>query len=185
VSSQDPLLDILLPHFSVIHVSVSIVLASFAPRTVADRPVVREHVIPLTRLQYRFPTKLGELVMKTTSFWHSIRCALSGMRYVWRSGRNAKIEVVIAVAVVIVGLCLPLSRTDWAILVLTIGVVLAAEAANTSIEAAVDLASPEYHDLAKLAKDVAAGAVLILAIAAIVIGLFVLGPPLLERLKLV
>jgi diacylglycerol kinase len=62
---------------------------------------VREHVIPLNRLQYRFPTKQGELVMKTTSFWHSIRCALSGMRYVWRPGRNAKIEVVIAIAVVI------------------------------------------------------------------------------------
>ena len=122
--------------------------------------------------------------MKATSFWHSIACAASGLRHVWRSGLNPKIEVLIAVAVVVVGLCLPLSRADWAILVLTIGMVLAAEAANTAIEAVVDLASPEYHDLAKLAKDVAAGAVLILAIAAIVIGLLVLGPPLLERLKL-
>ena len=123
--------------------------------------------------------------MKATSFWHSIACAVSGLRYVWHSGLNPKIEVLIAVAVVVVGLCLPLSRADWAILVLTIGMVLAAEAANTAIEAVVDLASPEYHDFAKLAKDVAAGAVLILAIAAIVIGLLVLGPPLLERLKLV
>ncbi len=122
--------------------------------------------------------------MKARSFWHSMRCALSGMRYLWRSGRNLKIEMLIAVAVVIVGLCLPLSRSDWAIMVLTIGAVFAAEAANTSIEAAVDLTSPDYHDLAKLAKDVAAGAVLILAIAAIFIGLLVLGPPLLERLKL-
>jgi diacylglycerol kinase len=71
-----------------------------------------------------------------------------------------------------------LSPTEWAIIALTIALVLAAEAFNTVAETAVDLAAAEYHPLAKIAKDVAAGAVLLMAIAAVVVGLLVLGPPL-------
>ncbi len=115
--------------------------------------------------------------MKTTSLRHSFRCGFIGLWDVLKSGRNAKIHVGIALAVITAGLCLPISRTEWAILVLTIGTVIAAEAVNTAIETVVDLASPSYHELARRVKDVAAGAVLMLAITAIVIGLLVLGPP--------
>ena len=116
--------------------------------------------------------------MKTQSLWHSFRCAFAGLREVVRSGRNAKIHVAIAVVVIAVGLSLNISRTDWAILLLTIGAVFAAESANTALESVVDLVSPDHHDLARRAKDCAAGAVLVMAIAAIAVGLFVLGPPL-------
>jgi diacylglycerol kinase len=75
---------------------------------------------------------------------------------------------------------LPLS--DWAILVLTIGLVLAAECFNSAVEALVDLAHPGYHALAKLAKDASAGAVLLLSIMSVIIGLLIFGPPLLEQI---
>ncbi|MCX7421492.1 MAG: diacylglycerol kinase family protein [Planctomycetia bacterium] len=74
---------------------------------------------------------------------------------------------------------MPLTRAEWAILSLTIGTVCAAESANTAIEFVVDLVSPEYHDLARRSKDAAAGAVLIMALTALVIGGLILGPPLL------
>ena len=67
---------------------------------------------------------------------------------------------------------------DWAILILTVAVVLAGEAANTVLETIVDVISPEISEPARIAKDAAAGAVLMLAMGAVVVGLFILGPPL-------
>lgn len=119
-----------------------------------------------------------EAAMRTRSLWHSFVCAFAGLRDVVRGGRNAKIHVVIAVVVIAAGFSLDISRTDWAILLLTIGAVFAAESANTALESVVDLASPEHHELARRAKDCAAGAVLVMAIAAVAVGLLVLGPPL-------
>ena len=120
--------------------------------------------------------------MKTKSLYHSFRCALAGLVYVLRTQRNAKIHLVIAVTVVLMAAFLDLSLLDLAILVLTIGVVFAAEIGNTVVEAIVDLVSPEYDDLAKVAKDAAAAAVLCLATISIAVGLLVLGQPLYERL---
>ena len=80
------------------------------------------------------------------------------------------------------GLFLHLSATEWAILAVTIGLVLSAEMFNTVVEALVDLTSPDFHPLAKIAKDAAAGGVLLLAITGVIVGLFVLGPNLLEQL---
>lgn len=73
---------------------------------------------------------------------------------------------------------------EWAILVITIAMVFTAEFINTSIEAVVDLASPAHHPLAKVGKDVGAGAVLVAALAALVVGLLILGPPLWARIAL-
>ena len=89
-------------------------------------------------------------------------------------------------AVLVIGLCvyLQLERTECAILFLTIGTVIAAEVVNTAIEAVVDLASPEHAELARIAKDSAAGGVLVVSITAVVIGVLILGPPLLERIRL-
>jgi diacylglycerol kinase len=89
-----------------------------------------------------------------------------------------------ATAVILVGLWVGLKPLDWAVIVLTIAMVFTAEFINTAIEAVVDLASPVHHPLAKVGKDVGAGAVLIAAMAAVVIGLLILGPPLLVRLTL-
>jgi diacylglycerol kinase (ATP) len=77
---------------------------------------------------------------------------------------------------------LGLPARDWAVLILTITMVFTAEFINTAIEAVVDLASPQKHPLAKVGKDVGAAAVLIAALAAVLIGLLILGPPLWAKL---
>jgi len=99
-----------------------------------------------------------------------------------RTQRNAWIHVVAATIVFVIALWLNVPPHGWALLILTIAMVFTAEFINTAIEAVVDLASPEKHPLAKVGKDVGAAAVLISAIAAILIGLLILGPPLWEKL---
>jgi diacylglycerol kinase len=108
----------------------------------------------------------------------SFKYAFSGVSHVVRTQPNARIHLSAALVVIVVGLWLGLNRTEWAIIALTIGSVLAAESLNTVAEAAVDLATGEYHPLAKIAKDVAAGAVLLMAITAVIVGVLILGPPL-------
>ncbi len=120
--------------------------------------------------------------MKNQNMARSFANAFAGLWAVWRSQRNARIEVGIALGVIVLGLIVGLPASDWAILVLTIGLVLAAECFNSALEALVDLAHPGYHALAKLAKDTSAGAVLLLSVISVIIGLLVLGPPLLERI---
>ena len=95
---------------------------------------------------------------------------------------NAKLQLGAALAVLALGLWLGLAPRDWALLVLAIGLVLAGEAMNTAVEALCDRVAPERHPLIAKAKDVAAGGVLIASLAAAVLGLLVLGPPLWERL---
>lgn len=113
---------------------------------------------------------------------HSFRHAFRGWFYVLRTQRNAWIHSAIATAVFIVGLWLGLPPRDWAVIILTAAVVFAAEFMNTAIEVVVDLASPDEHPLAKIGKDVGAAAVLVAALAAFLIGLLLLGPPLLQKL---
>ena len=120
--------------------------------------------------------------MKATSLWKSFACALTGLWLVLRSERNLKIELAVAIATVVLGLFLRIGWTDWSVIVLTIGTVLAAEIGNTAVEAVVDLVSPAQNELARLAKDAAAAAVLVTAITSVVVGLLVLGPPLYQQL---
>jgi diacylglycerol kinase (ATP) len=101
---------------------------------------------------------------------------------VLRTQRNAWLHVVIALAVFMVSFWLRLDALSWAIIVLTTAIVFAAEFLNTAIEAVVDLASPQKHPLAKVGKDVGAGAVMIAALAAVIVGALVLGPRLWTRL---
>lgn len=115
----------------------------------------------------------------------SFRYAFHGWGYVLRTQRNAWIHSVIATVVFFIGLWLQLSLQDWAIIVLTAAFVFSAEFINTAIEAVVDLATEEHHPLAKIGKDVGAAAVLVAALAAILVGLLILGPPLLQKLKLI
>jgi diacylglycerol kinase len=107
----------------------------------------------------------------------SFRHAFRGWFYVLRTQRNAWIHSAIATAVFFVGLWLQLSLHDWALIILTAAFVFTAEFINTAIEVVVDLASPDEHPLAKIGKDVGAAAVLVAALAAILIGLLILGPP--------
>jgi diacylglycerol kinase len=119
----------------------------------------------------------------TGSAWQRLRqrfgWAWRGVLVLFRTQANARIHTVIAVAVVVAGFVFHISAGEWCAVVGAIALVLVAEAINTAIEAVVDLASPEVHPLAGRAKDVAAGAVLIAAIVAVIIGLLVFGPHLL------
>lgn len=108
--------------------------------------------------------------------------ALRGWMYVLKTQHNAWVHSLAAAIVIILGFWLQIPARDWAVLVLTIAMVFTAEFINTSIEAVVDLASPQKHPLAKVGKDVGAGAVLIAALAGVLIGLLILGPPLWGRL---
>ena len=120
-----------------------------------------------------------------TSRYHSFRFAFHGWGYVLKTQRNAWIHSMIATLVILMGLWLGLTPQDWAILVITIAMVFTAEFINTAIEAVVDLASPTHHPLAKVGKDVGAAAVLVAALAAILVGLLILGPPLWAKLLVI
>ena len=108
----------------------------------------------------------------------SVKYALHGWWHVVQTQRNAWVHALIAVIVIIMCLWLKLPARDWAVLILTIAMVFTAEFINTAIEAVVDLATHEEHPLAKVSKDVGAAAVLIAALAAVLVGLLILGPPL-------
>ena len=116
--------------------------------------------------------------MRNRDMLDSFRFAFAGLWYTLRTQRNTRIQLAIAVAVVALGLWLGLSCIQWAALTLTIGFVLVSEMLNTVTETLVDLVSPGYHPLAKVVKDITAGAVLVAAITSVVVGLLVLGPPL-------
>ncbi len=115
------------------------------------------------------------------SLGRSFGFAFQGIAYLFRTQRNARIELCIGVIACALGFWLHITEVEWCILVLTITCVLILEGLNTAIEAVVDLASPEHHPLAKTAKDVAAAMVLIAAIASIVIGVLIFGEKLLKR----
>jgi diacylglycerol kinase len=119
--------------------------------------------------------------IRATNRLESFRHAFAGWRYMLRTQQNAWIHTGFTVFAIALGVWLGVSTQEWAILALAIGIVWMAEFTNTAIEAVVDLASPEIHPLAKIGKDVAAGAVLIGAVTAVVVGLLILGPPLLQR----
>jgi diacylglycerol kinase len=108
--------------------------------------------------------------------------AFAGLGYLFRTQRNARIHLVIGAAACAVGAWVRISRVEWAVIIFTIALVLILEGLNTAVEAAIDLASPKIHPLAKAAKDLAAGMVLIAAIASVGVGLLILGPPVWAKL---
>ncbi len=110
----------------------------------------------------------------------AFRYAFAGWWHVIRTQRNAWIHTVISIAVIVVSFVMQLDARDWAVIMIAIAIVWIAEFLNTALEAVVDLASPQQHELAKIGKDVGAAAVLIAAVTSIIIGLLILGPPLWE-----
>lgn len=112
------------------------------------------------------------------SFGH----AIDGVIHVIKTQQNAWVHLTITGLILLVSVWLGLSRLEWAAIVFMIALVWIAEFLNTALEIIVDLASPEKHPLAKIGKDVGAGAVLITAIVSVVIGLIILGPHLWDKL---
>ena len=113
----------------------------------------------------------------------SFRYAFCGICEAYKGEQNLKIHTVIAVLVVIAGFVLKISYVEWLICFVLIGLVLMAEFFNTAIEYVVDLASPEIHPLAKLAKDTASAGVLMMAIISAIIGLIIFVPEIIEFMR--
>ena len=107
------------------------------------------------------------------SFGHALR----GLGVLLRQP-NAQLHVAAALGVTALGLALQVSALEWCALALAMALVLGAEALNTAIELVVDMVQPEWHALARDAKDVAAAGVLLCSVGAAVVGLWVLGPKL-------
>ena len=124
----------------------------------------------------------GKRVGKNISWFESLRHALAGVALL-RTERNARFEMVWALLSIILAAVLRLDWSRWVALGVTILLVLAAETVNTAIERAIDTAvGPRYTLLAKQAKDLAAGFVLLMATAAVLGGLWIFGPALLQLL---
>ena len=123
-------------------------------------------------------TKPKQSRSRIAAFHH----AFSGWWYVLRTQRNAWIHALATLGVIVLGSWLSIDRSDWAVLLLAIGIVWLAEFLNTALEAVVDLASPKLHPLAQVGKDVGAAGVLIAAATAAVIGMLILGPHLFDKL---
>jgi diacylglycerol kinase len=117
-----------------------------------------------------------------TKFIAGFRHAFRGLWYALRTQRNARIHVSIAILAILLGVVLHISAVEFAMVFVAMTGVFIAEMFNTVFELCIDLASPDYHPLAKIAKDVAAGAVLLSAMLSVVIGLFVFGPHLWDLL---
>ena len=109
-------------------------------------------------------------------FLLSFTYPIKGLRYAYRNEQNLAVDVGVALLVTIAGFIFKLNLVEWAILALTIGLVISCELINTAIEAVVDLITEEYHPLAKVAKDTSASAVFIFAIVAVVVGLIIFLP---------
>lgn len=118
------------------------------------------------------------LQTRRRSFSH----AFSGLAYVFRTQKNTWIHALATVLATAAGFWLQISRTEWAVLAMTIAAVWTAECFNTAIEAVVDLASPQLHPLAKIAKDSAAAGVLVTAFGSVMVGILLFGPPLWVRI---
>ena len=119
------------------------------------------------------------MTQRAETLFASFRYATAGLRYLIVSQRNARVQSGVGVVALVLAAVLRVSRVEWAIITLLIALVLTLEALNSAIEATVDLVTSEYHPLAKIAKDVAAGAVWLMAIASVVIGAIIFLPPLL------
>jgi diacylglycerol kinase (ATP) len=110
---------------------------------------------------------------------NSFGYAFKGIATLFQTQINARIHLVVLLAVVAAGFLFKINATEWCLIALACASVLAAEAMNTAVEFVVDLVSPQYHELAGKAKDVAAAAVLLMAFGAIAVGLIIFLPKIL------
>lgn len=111
-------------------------------------------------------------------FLLSFTYPIKGLKYAYRNEQNLTVDVGMALIVVIFGFLFRIETWEWAVLIITVGIMLALELVNTAIEAVVDLVTEEYHPLAKVAKDTSAAAVFVFAIVSIIIGLIIFLPKL-------
>jgi len=113
---------------------------------------------------------------KSKSIIHSFKYATEGFLSAFKTERNMKMHIFIMICVIIAGILLKINIFEWIICVLLFGIVIGAELMNTAIEITVDLAMPDKNEKAKLAKDIAAAGVFIVAITAAIVGLLIFLP---------
>lgn len=116
---------------------------------------------------------------KTKKIVNSFKYAFQGIITSFRTERNMKIHVLIMILVIIAGIIFKVNQSEWIILITMFMLVISAELFNTAIETVVDMITKEKNEKAKLAKDVAAGAVLVLAIGSVIIGMIIFIPKIL------
>ncbi len=121
------------------------------------------------------PRRSAARTLSTRRLRWAFRVAFAGIAAVWRSEGNFRIQVVVGSLALLTGILL---QVDVIPILLVSALVLSLELINSALEAALDLLYPEPHPLVKRAKDAAAGAVLLAALVSVVVGLWVLGPPL-------
>lgn len=114
--------------------------------------------------------------MKNKNIIISFQHALSGIIWAIKTEKNMRIHFCMMVMVILFGFILHIHLLEWIICIILFGLVIAAECFNTSVEKIVDLCSPNYNQLAKIAKDLSAGAVLIFAIISVIVGLIIFLP---------
>ncbi len=114
--------------------------------------------------------------------WYSFRAAVTGALHTVRTQPNAWIELTACVVVVAAGYLLQITAVEWAVVGLVLCLVLALEAINTAVEAVVDLVTEEYHPLARIAKDTAAGALVFAVLGSLIVAAAVFGPRLVRLL---
>lgn len=122
------------------------------------------------------------MVNKSKNVISSFKYAFQGMFSALKTERNLKIHVTIMILVIIAGIVLKISKIEWIICIILFGLVIGGEMLNSAIETVVDIAMPDINPKAKFAKDAAAGAVLVLAIASAIIGFMIFGPKLIVLL---
>ncbi|MGE5543742.1 MAG: diacylglycerol kinase family protein [Bacillota bacterium] len=114
--------------------------------------------------------------MKSQNFYDSLRNAIRGVVYALASQRNMKIHLVATLLVLGAGLFFELNMVEWSLIILTITAVWATEILNSSLEELVDMISPQYDERAGRVKNLSAGAVLVTALGALLIGIMIFGP---------
>lgn len=109
-------------------------------------------------------------------FFNSFKYSIAGLKYAYKYEQSMTIHFVAALLVIIFGILLKISLTEWLLCFMLFGLVMATELINTAIEAVVDLACPQIHPLAKVAKDTASAAVFVFAVVAFISGLIIFVP---------
>ena len=122
--------------------------------------------------------------MKNKKLINSFKYAFTGMWSAYKSERNMKIHIAVAILVILFGIFLQISTYEWLACIVCFAMVIGAEMFNTAIETVVDIAMPKKDERAKKAKDVAAGAVLVFAIGSAIIGSIIFIPKLIDYLNL-
>lgn len=125
-----------------------------------------------------------KLKVKTKKLINSFKYAIEGIISSFKTERNMKLHVLAMTLVILLGFIIRLSRLEWIICIILFAIVIAGELFNTAIETTVDIAMPQRNEKAKLAKDISAGAVLIVAIGSLIIGGIIFIPKITEILKI-